>query len=152
MCHCGLPQPFADCCGRFVSRAIDAPDAQSLMRSRYSAFCEQAIDYLCFTCSDKALEQNPREEVAEFAQAAHFVRLHIMDYEPGDALAYVEFKAFYIIADTLHCIHERSQFIQQHHQWKYDSGQLFEAADVKLKRNDPCPCLSGNKFKKCCMS
>ena len=31
------------------------------------------------------------------------------------------------------------------------SGELFGRATPKVGRNDPCPCGSGKKFKKCCL-
>ena len=56
-CPCGRldarrrPLDWAACCGRYIDHFSDtpAPDAESLMRSRYSAFvCEQA-EYLLAT-------------------------------------------------------------------------------------------------------
>ncbi len=31
------------------------------------------------------------------------------------------------------------------------TGKSSSVPDVKVGRNDPCPCGSGKKFKKCCM-
>ena len=31
-------------------------------------------------------------------------------------------------------------------------GQPISVTRVKIGRNDPCPCSSGKKFKKCCIS
>ena len=50
-CPCGRidtkkrPATYADCCGRFVDHfdAAPAPDAEHLMRSRYSAFVRELI-------------------------------------------------------------------------------------------------------------
>lgn len=30
------------------------------------------------------------------------------------------------------------------------SGAPHKASDIKVGRNDPCPCGSGKKYKKCC--
>ena len=56
MCPCGLPQPYADCCGRFHSGAAGnnaasslhggPPTAELLMRSRYAAFAVGDEAYL----------------------------------------------------------------------------------------------------------
>lgn len=35
--------------------------------------------------------------------------------------------------------------------WEYDISSLPYLAPVKIGRNDPCPCNSGKKYKKCCM-
>ena len=44
-CPCGLPQSYADCCGRYHAGA-PAPDAEALMRSRYSAYVHRDAGYL----------------------------------------------------------------------------------------------------------
>ena len=38
-------------------------------------------------------------------------------------------------------------FVQQHQQ----TNLLGEAAERKIGRNEPCPCGSGKKYKKCCL-
>ncbi|MGD8877445.1 MAG: SEC-C metal-binding domain-containing protein, partial [Syntrophobacterales bacterium] len=38
-------------------------------------------------------------------------------------------------------------FVQQHQQ----ASLLGEAAERKIGRNEPCPCGSGKKYKKCCL-
>jgi hypothetical protein len=35
--------------------------------------------------------------------------------------------------------------------WDYDIPSLPYIAPAKIGRNDPCPCGSGKKYKKCCM-
>ncbi len=37
-CPCGLPDPYADCCGPLHDGRAQAVTAEQLMRSRYSAF------------------------------------------------------------------------------------------------------------------
>ncbi|MEE7548670.1 hypothetical protein HF319_18060 [Xanthomonas sp. Kuri4-1] len=44
-CPCGRPRPYAQCCGPYHAGA-DAPDAESLMRARYSAYVRRDGDYL----------------------------------------------------------------------------------------------------------
>src|SRR5690606_19595139 len=50
-CPCGLPVAYADCCGRWHHGPLRlrAPDAQALMRSRYSAYVLDELDYLLQT-------------------------------------------------------------------------------------------------------
>lgn len=35
--------------------------------------------------------------------------------------------------------------------WKYNDGDTYTKDKPAVGRNDPCPCGSGKKFKKCCM-
>jgi SEC-C motif domain protein len=44
-CPCGLPADYAACGGRYHAGEA-APDAEHLMRSRYSAYVRQRADYL----------------------------------------------------------------------------------------------------------
>lgn len=44
-CPCGRAQPYARCCGAYHAGAA-APDAESLMRSRYCAYVLRDVDYL----------------------------------------------------------------------------------------------------------
>jgi len=39
---------------------------------------------------------------------------------------------------------------QDHDQAMVHTGEPFRRSDPKVGRNDPCPCGSGRKFKKCC--
>jgi SEC-C motif domain protein len=48
-CPCGLPAPYADCCGRFHRGEAAAPTAELLMRSRYAAFAVGDAAYLLAT-------------------------------------------------------------------------------------------------------
>ncbi|WP_045728782.1 YchJ family metal-binding protein [Xanthomonas sp. GPE 39] len=44
-CPCGRPREYAQCCGPYHAGAA-APDAESLMRARYSAYVRGDADYL----------------------------------------------------------------------------------------------------------
>ncbi|CBA17602.1 YchJ family protein [Xanthomonas albilineans] len=44
-CPCGRPRDYAQCCGLYHAGAA-APDAESLMRARYSAYVRGDADYL----------------------------------------------------------------------------------------------------------
>ena len=35
---------------------------------------------------------------------------------------------------------------------KYNQSKIFTHEDKKVGRNDPCPCGSGKKYKKCCIN
>jgi SEC-C motif-containing protein len=51
--------------------------------------------------------------------------------------------------------HERSRFIRVGGEWLFDDGEIVKNQPItregpKIGRNDPCPCGSGKKYKKCC--
>jgi len=66
----------------------------------------------------------------------------------------VDFSATYT-RKGLKDIHlEKAHFVKKDDQWLYESGSLIPTTIVregtKTGRNDPCPCGSGKKYKKCC--
>ena len=44
-CPCGSGLTFAKCCGPLIKGTAAAPTAESLMRSRYSAYVKAEVDY-----------------------------------------------------------------------------------------------------------
>lgn len=48
-CYCGNSFPFQDCCEPYIKGIANAPTAEKLMRSRYSAFATGAADYFVNT-------------------------------------------------------------------------------------------------------
>ena len=65
----------------------------------------------------------------------------------------VEFKASFIDKNgKLQIHHERSNFLKEEENWFYVDGIINpQEVDItkKVSRNDPCPCGSGKKYKKC---
>ena len=43
-CPCGSGLDYGLCCGQYISGAKDAPTAEALMRSRYTAYVVHEID------------------------------------------------------------------------------------------------------------
>ena len=67
----------------------------------------------------------------------------------------VEFIARYSVNGTDFEHHERSYFQRIDGEWKFIDGELVKPEPIvrespKVGRNDPCPCGSGKKYKKCC--
>jgi len=68
----------------------------------------------------------------------------------------VEFVATALMHKRLCKLREASRFVKESGQWFYLSGEMIgevgqgEGNVDKVGRNDPCPCGSGKKFKKCC--
>lgn len=116
-------------------KKIETPE--DLMRSRYDAFVRMNGEYLAKTTTqDITADMNGYENI-------EWLKLDVLDACDDE----VEFKAYYKENDTIHLLHERSKFIKKDGNWLYDSGELF---NTKIERNEPCPCGSGRKYKKCC--
>jgi SEC-C motif-containing protein len=110
-CPCGQAADLADCCGRYLAGA-DAPTAEALMRSRYSAFALGDGDHLARTWHP---DTRPRRiHVGEPA----WTGLEILDVVDGgmlDATGIVEFVAHH----RDHDVHERSAFVRVERRWVY---------------------------------
>jgi SEC-C motif-containing protein len=157
-CPCGRERALEDCCGRFVAGREAPQTAEELMRSRYSAFVTHAIDYLIATHHPETRGELSREEVRRFSEGVTWGGLQILDCvdgQPGDEQGWVEFVANYIERGEERIHHERSLFRRHQGRWYFHSAEYPKAAPVvraqpKIGRNDPCPCGSGKKYKKCC--
>lgn len=123
------------------------------MRSRYTAYAIGAVDYLLAT----QVEQD-RDAVEGWAREARFTRLEVLDTVAGgpeDDQGVVEFAATWETRGQTHVHRERSTFERRHGRWIYVAGEIPRAAPLRREsprvgRNEPCPCGSGRKFKKCC--
>lgn len=114
---------YADCCGRYIDHwdAQPAPDAQALMRSRYTAFVREDARYLQATWH---ASQRPAQ--LDFDAATKWLGLEVRDYRStGDDLAEVEFVARYRQAGRAVRLHERSRFVRENGRWYYVDGDQF---------------------------
>lgn len=157
-CHCGSGQSLTECCAPFINGVALPPTAEALMRSRYSAYVEHAIDYLGDTLHPDHRSDWDSNATRRWSDAAEWLGLEIVSTEqgqPGDAEGWVEFIASYKEQGSVKRHHERSRFALHQGRWYYVDGdvpkpQTQRNVEPKVGRNDPCPCGSGKKFKKCC--
>ena len=122
------------------------------MRSRYSAYARGTIDYVERTTAPEARADFDRGAAENWAKLSTWLGLRIVSTErgePDDDKGVVEFVATYETGGERVDHRERSQFRKTADgQWLYISGAAPEL--TKVGRNDPCPCGSGKKYKKCC--
>ena len=118
----GRPLAFARCCGPYLADIEDRPeaDAESLMRSRYSAFVLEDADYLLATW-------HPAHRPPEltFEPGLKWLGLDVKDHHQIDAThAEVEFIARSRQAGRAHRLHERSRFVCEDGRWYYVDGEM----------------------------
>ena len=123
-----LPLSWDACCGRYVNHwaTHPAPDAASLMRSRYSAFVRERADYLLATWWAPN-----RPASLDFDAGAKWLGLDVRDHRTLSAdRAEVEFVARWRVAGRAVRLHERSRF-ERHadeqgmQRWWYVDGDQF---------------------------
>jgi len=153
-CPCTSGRAFDQCCGPYLSGTQFPPTAEALMRSRYSAFATGNIDYLHDTLVPDTREDFEREAAEEWARTSEWTGLDIRSTEKGgagDDEGWVEFVARFRQEgeDRLH--HETGHFTKTDGRWFYADGVrgTRPVRVEKIGRNDPCPCGSGKKYKKC---
>ena len=127
-CPCGKlnaskkPLAFAACCARYLSDFDNypAPDAESLMRSRYSAFVLNRNDYLKATWHVSTCPADVSQ-----GDATKWLGLDVRRHVVIDAdHAQVEFVARYRIAGLGARLHELSRFVREAGRWYYLDDDL----------------------------
>ncbi|HKX39755.1 MAG TPA: YchJ family metal-binding protein [Burkholderiaceae bacterium] len=124
-CPCRAPAlapRYADCCGRYHDGRTPPPDAEALMRSRYSAYVLSLPDYLLATwhpgTRPATLEPDP--------VGLKWLGLEVRRHATVDAAhASVEFVARSKLAGRAHRLHEVSRFVREDDgRWYYVDGEI----------------------------
>ncbi|WP_258872059.1 YchJ family protein [Thalassotalea euphylliae] len=150
-CPCGSGMTFLLCCQPFLTGAKYPVNAEQLMRSRFSAYSESHAQYIFDTYTQESQQTNSVSDIEEWAKENIWLRLTVHQHNPVAQPAQVEFSAFYLHQERVYEMRECSNFIKENEQWRYHDGEIIKHEQIAtIKRNDPCPCLSGKKYKKCC--
>ncbi|RUM35196.1 MAG: zinc chelation protein SecC [Desulfobulbus sp.] len=150
-CMCGSGRAFSACCSPIIRSTRLAATAEELMRSRFTANVLRDVRYIL-----DSWYASTRPETLDPGSIPQWIRLQIVDVVAGtasDEEGIVEFKATCLQADRFSLLHERSRFVRKNGQWYYLDGEIIRHATVSARgvgRNNPCPCGSGRKYKKCC--
>jgi SEC-C motif domain protein len=111
---------YADCCGRYLDHDTPAPDAESLMRSRYCAFVLERTGYLQ---SSWHASTRPADLTLEPGQK--WLGLEVKRHRVIDAdHAEVEFVARSRVAGRGIRLHESSRFVREGGRWYYVDDDL----------------------------
>jgi SEC-C motif domain protein len=124
-CPCGRldakkqPLAYLACCGQYIDSELTAPDAESLMRSRYCAFVLERADYLCSTW-----HASHRPANLEFEPGVKWLGLQVKNHTVIDAQhAEVTFVARQRDRTGRAIrLHERSRFVSEGGCWYYVDG------------------------------
>lgn len=142
------------------------------MRSRYTAYTKGDIGYLKKTLSKESQRDFDEKSSKKWAEQSSWQGLQILSTEKGtanDKTGVVEFVASYEQNGSKFEHHEFSKFKKNDKgEWKFVEGDSHVHKDgeghhhhhshntapivresPKIGRNDPCPCGSGKKYKKC---
>ncbi len=122
-CPCGSSLPYARCCGRWHAgpEHLQAPTAEALMRSRYSAYVLGLSDYLVATWHpSRRPDPIPLPE-----PKVKWLGLEVRRHTVQDAdHATVEFVARSRLHGRGLRLHETSRFVREDGRWYYVDGDV----------------------------
>jgi SEC-C motif-containing protein len=157
-CSCGSGVAFEQCCGPILSGERKAATAVELMRARYTAFATQNVDFILSSHDPSSRGELDRSMIEQWSQRSEWQGFDVVETQlggEGDDEGSVEFIARYSIEGKEHEHHEMATFARIDGDWFFIDGLIagqgtFRREAPKIGRNDPCPCGSGKKWKKCC--
>jgi SEC-C motif domain protein len=157
-CPCGSGRTYETCCAPLINGTGHAATPEDLMRSRYSAYVLQKIPYLARTLHPNQRDDFDEDGAARWSRESEWLGLEVISVSgtsPGDKTGMVEFQVHYTRDGTTQVHHELSEFRRVDGIWYFYDGKPVgnppaRRAAPKVGRNDPCPCGSGRKYKKCC--
>jgi SEC-C motif-containing protein len=168
-CPCGSGADEGECCGPILG-GVPAPTALALMRSRYTAYARRAVPYLIATHDPATRSSVNRAALTTWCRDTAWRGLEIVDTVAGgadDTTGVVEFIAHGVSRGAPFSQRERSRFRRVDGRWYYTDAEGTPSvrstaaagsspaplppalAASRPGRNDPCPCGSGQKYKRC---
>lgn len=124
-CRCHSGRPFDACCGPFLSGAAAPATAEQLMRSRYTAYVEGAVDYLLSTTVADRRAAIDRAHLVDYCNGLRGLGLLILAAEqggPDDVTGTVTFEATLRVRGRKFVQRERSRFVRERGRWVYEGG------------------------------
>jgi len=156
-CPCGSQKDFDKCCGPILDGKTTAATAEALMRSRYTAHVMENFDHVANTHAPEIQSTYNKSAAKAQSKDTEWIGLEIRETTGGgedDDTGTVLFSARFKENGEVNLHRELSQFRRENGEWVYVDGKInpqIEPRRVqKVGRNDPCPCGSGKKYKKCC--
>jgi SEC-C motif-containing protein len=154
-CPCGTGRPYEACCGPAIAGTRPAETAEELMRSRYTAFARAAVDYIIATHHGKTRGEVSADSVRDWATTSEWLGFEVLGTDRGglaDDRGAVKFRARYRQKGKIFEHLEVAHFEREDGAWRFVTSDTppAERGAPKVGRNDPCPCGSGKKHKKCC--
>lgn len=120
-CYCGNTVSFQDCCEPYIKGIKNAPTAETLMRSRYSAFATGAADYLVNTTHISKRKYHNKRDILAWSQADKWLKLEVL----ASTETTVTFKAYYLDENLKAQVHyEHSTFKLENGKWFYVDGEF----------------------------
>jgi len=128
---------------------------KALLEARYKAYTKGDVDFIVASCHPDIRKKQDRKEIESWSKESKWLGLDIEDHNDDGHAGFVKFT----------CRYEQGGEEVEHREIaefrKFDDGKWYyydskkpnttvHREAPKIGRNDPCPCGSGKKYKKCC--
>ena len=154
-CPCGSGSTFNECCEPIIKGTRESETAEQLMRARYSAFVTGAIDFIVSSTHSRTQKEIDLTFIREWSETSTWHGLEILETKTiSEKKASVSFEARYTQKEQEQNHREKSLFEREDGRWRFVTGDELKNPTVRYEtakpgRNEPCPCGSGKKYKKC---
>ena len=158
LCPCQSGKAFAQCCGPILDGKRSADTPETLMRARYTAYTRVNMEFIEQTHDPENKADIDMDASREWAESTNWTGLEVLETTgggPDDEQGTVLFQATFEKDGETEYHNELSLFTRRNGQWYFTDGQdptksTVVRSEPKIGRNDPCPCGSGKKYKRCC--
>lgn len=126
LCPCDSGKIYEQCC-ELYHKNFQAPTAEALMRSRYSAFVFGLVDYLYETTHQSKRAKNLKAEIAFTCKDFAWTKLEVLSLWQGginDKVGKVEFRASFVQKGKKGLHVEHSRFKKFGKVWVYMDGDI----------------------------
>jgi SEC-C motif-containing protein len=124
------------------------------MRSRYTAFVQRKLDHIERTHAPEVRHDFNRAEAERAASDIDWRGLEIHEANEKGEFGTIAFSILFRRGGQDLRQYEVARFRRIDGGWFYTGGEVSAKHPpvhvVKTGRNEPCPCNSGKKYKKCC--
>lgn len=126
LCPCGLLKPYEQCCGQYIESDHAAPTPESLMRSRYTAYCRCNINYIAKTMQGIAAKDFDFEATQDWANRIQWLSLEVNSHKiKTPTQGFVIYEARYLENGQIKTLREKSEFHRIKEQWYYVAGKML---------------------------
>ena len=127
---------------------------KALLEARYKAYTKGDVDFILQSIHPESRKKQKREDIEEWSKNANWLGLEVEDTKEEGDVGFVTFTCRYE-QDGQDIVHKETAEFRKHEEKWYYYDSTFPSRTVhrdepKVGRNDPCPCGSGKKYKKCC--
>lgn len=126
-CPCGVGESYEKCCHEYHHTKTHAPNPETMMRARYSAYVLGDIEYLIKTIPLLHRKSFDRKSTKQWSEQAEWLGLEIVSSKEthGGKKGQVEFKAKYNLEGEEHLHHERSTFEFIQGRWFFVDAKML---------------------------